>query len=158
MRGSPETGWLSVLLVIILSVQPASPQEVGPPETPAPAAIPHPTPQPPIHRRKVITARAIPHPLPSLGLTTPGPEVTPLYAPRTSIRPAFTPAPIPNRDADAPPAPRASTEPNLSPGLFVRRDSYRGDAYTPHSTAQSDQDRRAHPAAGFNFHMPFTPP
>ncbi len=68
--------------------------------------------------------------------------------------PGFTPAPIPNRDASAPPPPRASNDAQLAPSLFSRRDQYRGEGFSPGSTAQGEQDKRTRPGAGFNLRMP----
>ena len=81
-------------------------------------------------------------------------------APFTSTAPvpSFTPAPVPDRDAALPIGPRApkpSTE--LTPGLFGRREQFRGDGFMSGSTAQSEQEKRTRPAAGFNFRMPLQP-
>ena len=92
-------------------------------------------------------------PLPGSGLSVTGPD-RPLIGPGA---PVYTPAPIPDRDAAVPAGPRASSDPELAPGLFTRRPSYRGDAYTPNSSAQTGQDRRARPAAGLNLRLPFAP-
>ena len=66
----------------------------------------------------------------------------------------FSPAPLPNRDTDAPPPPRATRDPSLSPSLFSRGQQYRGEGYAPGSTAQSEQEKRARPGAGFNLRLP----
>lgn len=91
-------------------------------------------------------------PVPSSGLSITAPD-HPLIRPGA---PVFTPAPIPDRDASGPTGPRATSAAQLAPGVFTRRPSYRGDAYTPNSSAQTDQDRRTRPAAGFNLRMPLT--
>jgi len=70
--------------------------------------------------------------------------------------PNFEPAPTPNRDVSIP-AVRASDKPSLSPSLFTTRNQYRGDGFSPGSTAQSEQERRMKPGAGFSLHMPFAP-
>lgn len=66
----------------------------------------------------------------------------------------FQPAPTPNRDVDAPLGPRASNAPQVSPGLFTRKDQYRGDGYARGSTSETDVERRAKPAPGFNLRLP----
>ena len=71
-------------------------------------------------------------------------------------KPRYEPAPLPNRDLNGPRA-RASNEPSLSPTLFTTKTQYRGDGFSPGSTAQSEQERRAKPGAGFSLHMPFAP-
>ncbi len=71
-------------------------------------------------------------------------------------KPSYEPAPLPNRDLSGPTR-RASNEPNLSPTLFSNKTQYRGDGFSPGSTAQADQERRARPGAGFSLHMPLTP-
>jgi len=70
--------------------------------------------------------------------------------------PAYEAAPLPNRDLSGPTT-RASTEPHWSPSLFTTRNQYRGDGFSPGSTAQSEQEKRMKPGAGFSLHMPFTP-
>lgn len=88
-----------------------------------------------------------PLPLPPIQLQMPAPA-----------GPVFTPAPVPNRDAAAPTGPkvrRPDTE--LSPSLFNRSDQYRGDGYINGSTAQSEQEKRVRPGAGFNLRMPLQP-
>ena len=77
---------------------------------------------------------------------------------RPAPRPAatFQPAPLPNRDVDAPTA-RAGNAPYVAPSLFTRTDTYRGEGYAPGSTAASEQERKVKPGAGFNLRMPFAP-
>ena len=72
--------------------------------------------------------------------------------------PVFTPAPVPNRNAALPTGPRVR-QPNseFSPSLFNRSDQYRGDGYINGSTAQSEQEKRVRPGAGFNLRMPLQP-
>lgn len=72
----------------------------------------------------------------------------------TSPVPNFDLAPTPNRDLDAPSGPRASTAPELAPGLFTRGQQYRGEGYSAGSTAQSEQERRLRPGAGFKLRLP----
>ena len=67
----------------------------------------------------------------------------------------FDPAPLPNRDVDGPLAPRASGAPSVAPSLITRSDQYRGEGYSRGSTAQTEQERRLRPGAGFNLRMPF---
>ncbi len=67
---------------------------------------------------------------------------------------AFQPAPTPNRDYDAPAAPRAGNATEFKPGLFTRGETYRGDGFSRGSTSESDVQRRARPAPGFSLRMP----
>ena len=99
-----------------------------------------------------LVLQATPAPSPLLPLPQ-----TPQGAARPQPGPAFEPAPTPNRDASGPPVPRASNEPQLSPTLFTRRNQFRGDGYSPGSTAQEEQERRVRPGAGFNLRMPLAP-
>jgi len=73
----------------------------------------------------------------------------------TTSPPAFTPAPTPNRDIGLA-IPRASNAPSVSPSLFTRSDQYRGEGFSPNSTAQIDQERRVKPGAGLSLHVPLT--
>ena len=98
-----------------------------------------------------LVLQATPMPSPFLPLPS-----TPQAAVR-SPGPVFEPAPTPDRDNSGPPPPRAGTDPQLSPTLFTRRNQYRGDGYSPGSTAQEEQERKVRPGAGFNVRMPFTP-
>ncbi len=68
--------------------------------------------------------------------------------------PNYDLAPTPNRDLDAPSGPRASSAPELAPGLFTRGQQYRGEGYSAGSSAQSEQERRLRPGAGFKLRMP----
>lgn len=70
--------------------------------------------------------------------------------------PRFQPAPLPNRDAEIAP-PRASTGTTMAPTLFTRPNEYHGDGFSKGSTAQSEQEKRVRPGAGFSLHMPLTP-
>ncbi len=158
--------WLSLCaLALIVGASAARAAEPGSPEPPPPAV---PTPATPsvkparLPRRRAI-ARA--RPAPANGPLTFGPVAGSglsvdsfKTAPARPTGPVFTPAPIPDLDVNAPNGPRATADPQLSPGLFSRRPSYRGDAYTPGSTAESDQDRRTRPAAGFRLRLPLRPP
>lgn len=90
------------------------------------------------------------------------PPLLPLpQAPQARVRPpsgpVFEPAPTPDRDALGPLTPRATNDPQLSPTLFTRRNQYRGDGFSPGSTAQEEQERNVRPGAGFNLRMPLTP-
>ncbi len=70
----------------------------------------------------------------------------------------FTPAPVPDRDASAPTGPKIRRpDAALSPSLINRSDQYRGDGYINGSTAQSEQEKRVKPGAGFNLRMPLQP-
>ena len=66
----------------------------------------------------------------------------------------FATAPTPNRDIAAPPGGAPSQGATLAPSLFSRATQNRGEGFLSGSTAQSDQDRRAAPGAGFNLRMP----
>ena len=68
--------------------------------------------------------------------------------------PNYDLAPTPNRDLDAPTGPRASTAPELAPGLFTRGQQYRGEGYSAGSSAQAEQERRVRPGAGFKLRLP----
>lgn len=68
--------------------------------------------------------------------------------------PGFTPAPTPNADAAPPIGPRASRDTQVSPQLFQRSNQYRGEGYSPGSSSQIQQDRRAQPGGGINLLMP----
>ena len=96
---------------------------------------------------------------PQRGLSLNVPDQNPLLPvpPRPPPKPSrFEPAPLPNRDVEQS-TPRATLDPSLSPTLFNRRDSYRGDGFLPGSTAQSETERRVRPGAGFNLKMPLAP-
>ena len=71
--------------------------------------------------------------------------------------PVYEPAPLPNRDLSAPRAARDSNEPTLAPTLFTTKNQYRGDGFSPNSSAQTEQEKRVKPGAGFSLHMPLTP-
>ena len=90
-------------------------------------------------------------------LTVPSDPGLPFPAPQSKTAPNYAPAPLPNRDVSTPAPGRASTEPTLAPTLFTSRTQFRGDGFSPGSTAQSDQERRTKPGAGFSLHMPITP-
>ncbi len=77
--------------------------------------------------------------------------------PKGQPRPNYDVAPTPNRDIDGPQAPRAGNSPELAPGLFTRGQQYRGEGYSPGSSAQSAQERRAQPGAGFKLRLPLQP-
>ena len=71
--------------------------------------------------------------------------------------PSFLPAPLPNRDVSTPAPERATNETTLAPTLFTTRTQFRGDGFSPGSTAQSEQEKKTRPGAGFSLHMPFAP-
>lgn len=66
----------------------------------------------------------------------------------------FQPAPLPNRDYEAPAGPRASNSAELAPGVISRKELYRGEGFSPGSSSAAETDRRAKPGAGFNLRMP----
>ncbi len=92
----------------------------------------------------VITTNDQPFPfhLPHVNVTT------------TTAPSGFTPAPTPDRDNEGPLPPRASMNPSLAPDLFSRKEQYRGDGFSPNSSAQVAEERHIQPAAGFNLKMP----
>jgi hypothetical protein len=78
--------------------------------------------------------------------------------PRRAAPPAPTPqgytsAPTPDQDSFAPQT-KASEDASVGPGLFTRRDQYRGEGLSASSSAQIEQDRRAKPGAGIKLSMP----
>jgi hypothetical protein len=97
----------------------------------------------------------------SLGMPAVGGPLLPV-GPQASLStpargPVYEPAPLPNRDVSAPSAARNSNEPTLAPTLFTTKNQYRGDGFAPNSTAQTEQEKRVKPGAGFSLHMPLTP-
>lgn len=67
--------------------------------------------------------------------------------------PVYEPAPLPNPNVGAPSrADGGGTR--ISPSLFNRKDGYRGDSFSRGETAESDQNRRLLPSAGFTLSMP----
>ena len=96
-------------------------------------------------RGLVLQAQPDASPLPPLSPARPGAPADPR---------AFQPAPTPNRDLYEPLGPRASNSPELGPGVFTRKDTYRGEAMTQGSSNETSVDRRAHPAPGFSLRMP----
>ena len=75
-------------------------------------------------------------------------------APSGGVQHRFEPAPLPNRDLSAPLGPRATNDPQFGPKLFHRGDQYRGEGIDARSSAQSEQERRLLPGAGFNLRIP----
>lgn len=94
-----------------------------------------------------LNLQATPHASPLIPL----PPTPPATMPGGS---RYDAAPLPNRDLDAPLGPRTGTAPELAPGLFTRSHQYRGDGFSAGSSAQSEQERRARPGAGFKLRMP----
>jgi hypothetical protein len=70
--------------------------------------------------------------------------------------PAYQPAPVPDRDITAPPAPVASNDPSVSPSFFTQRQQFRGDGYAPNSTAQISEDRNMSIAPGLKVSVPLS--
>ncbi len=95
-----------------------------------------------------------------LTLQVPANPLTPI-PPRPPANPppanGLQPAPLPNRDLEDQPAPRAGAETSLRPSLFTRGDTYRGEGFSKGSTATTEQERRVKPGVGFNLKMPFSP-
>ena len=108
----------------------------------------------------IVLPLAAASPQQGMSLQVPSNPLTPVPPrPPAVVPPAngFLPAPLPNRDIDDVPAPRASTDPSLRPSLFNRQDTYRGEGFSKGSTASSEQERRVKPGVGFNLKMPFSP-
>ena len=95
-----------------------------------------------------------------LSLQVPG-DASPLpgsNAPATPPPPPkYRPAPLPNRDLEAPNGPRAKTDASVAPSLITRGDTYRGEGFSKGSSPQNEQERRVKPGAGFNLTVPFAP-
>ncbi len=92
-------------------------------------------------------------------LITPGQQLfltQPSHRAAASTAPAsnFAPAPTPNRDTEAPLGPPPSMNATVTPSLFTRKEQYRGDGFSPYSTAQDAEERHLQPGAGFNVKMP----
>lgn len=90
------------------------------------------------------------------------PPASPLLPPPTKSQanPSprdFQPAPLPNRDYEAPAGPRASNAPQVTPGLITRRELYRGEGFSRGSTSESETEKRVKPAPGFSLRMPLQP-
>lgn len=67
----------------------------------------------------------------------------------------YTPAPMPDADEAAPVAkPLGPPEAQWSPNLFYSQGGYRGEGFTPGSTAQASQQRNGRPAAGISLNVP----
>ncbi len=77
----------------------------------------------------------------------------PASVPPATVPPGYVTAPTPNQDALLPSS-RASNDATLAPGLFTRRDQYRGEGLSASSSAQTEQDRKARPGAGIMLSMP----
>ena len=86
---------------------------------------------------------------------TPMPDFPPaVSAPAPALAPqAYVTAPTPNQDAFGPTT-RASNAASVGPGLFTRRDQYRGEGLSASSSAQAEQDRRVKPGAGIKLSVP----
>ena len=87
------------------------------------------------------------------GMDLPVPPKPPAEAPATS----YGPAPLPDRDLDLPGRVGDDRATTVSPTLFNRRDTYRGEGFSKGSSADAEQDRRARPGAGFKLKMPLSP-
>jgi hypothetical protein len=99
----------------------------------------------------------------SLAVPSDGGLSSPASPPSFSVgsppgKPAYEPAPLPNRDLSAPQQASAPAETHLAPTLFTQREQFRGDGYSPGSTAQSEQEHRLRPGAGISLHMPLESP
>ena len=70
---------------------------------------------------------------------------------------AFEPAPTPNRDFEAPSGPRAGNTPQVGPGIFTRKELYRGEGFGRGSTSETEVEKRVRPGAGFSLRMPLQP-
>jgi hypothetical protein len=108
----------------------------------------------------LLAAGPVPRQQLSLAVPTDPSPLLPLSSSPLSLTPkpgpTFEPAPTPNRDVSGPMT-RASDKPSFGPSLFTTRNQFRGDGFSPGSTAQSEQEKRVKPGAGFSLHMPFAP-
>ncbi len=86
---------------------------------------------------------------------TPMPDFSPppKAPPPATVPPGFVTAPTPDQDAFSPTS-RASHDASLAPGVFTRRDQYRGEGLSGASSSQVQQDRKALPGAGIKLSMP----
>lgn len=110
-------------------------------------------------RNLVLLALALPlmaaSPPRRLTLTMPeGLGNAPTELPRIASR--YQPAPLPDQSMRGPVA-ATSSGPSLAPTLFTTREQFRGDGFTPQSTAQAEQERNLKPSVGFKLHLPITP-
>lgn len=91
---------------------------------------------------------------------SPASRLGPLSPPARGVPQAerdYAPAPIPNRNVDAPAGPRDSNDPRISPTIISRSSQYRGETLDRKSSAQGEQERNLVPGAGFKLRMPLTP-
>lgn len=97
-------------------------------------------------------------PPPSVNLTPPTQPVLPrgpfTVTPAPAAPPRFEPAPTPNLDLAAPTGPRQSGQQEITPGFYRPSQQYRGDGFSPGSTAQGDQEKNVRPGVGFKLRMP----
>lgn len=66
----------------------------------------------------------------------------------------FTPAPVPDPDAQAPLNPAGKATAQVSPMLYNNPTQFMGMAYLPHSTVQDQQEQRLKPAPGISLSVP----
>ncbi|MBV9537998.1 MAG: hypothetical protein JOY70_03580 [Acidisphaera sp.] len=72
-----------------------------------------------------------------------------------SVAPAFTAAPMPNTDLNAPiPTEANGNAPSLAPSLFSPRATYRGEGFVSGSTAQGAQFSKVKPGFGGTLSIP----
>jgi hypothetical protein len=70
-----------------------------------------------------------------------------------AVQPADEAAPVPDV-ALRQPTPAARSGLNVSPSLFNTPRQFRGDGYTPNSSAQAAQERQFRPIPGLNLQLP----
>jgi hypothetical protein len=81
--------------------------------------------------------------------TIPLPPQPPAHSPG----PNFQPAPMPNRDLQAPNG-TSSGGTSFGPAIFTNRQQFGGEAFTPNSTVQGEQEKRLRPTPGFSLKVP----
>ena len=67
--------------------------------------------------------------------------------------PGFQPAPVPNPDLFAPRS-RGQAGAAVTPNLFHQQKTYRGEGFTPGSTAEGEQTKRVKPTPGMSLTVP----
>jgi len=74
--------------------------------------------------------------------------------PPAEVASNYEAAPTPGQIGAAPGGPQGPRGPELSPTLMTPKQFYQGEGFLAGSTVQSEQQRKAKPAAGFNLTVP----
>jgi len=74
--------------------------------------------------------------------------------PPAEVASNYEAAPTPGQIGAAPGAAQGPRGPELSPTLMTPKQFYQGEGFLAGSTVQSEQQRKAKPAAGFNLTVP----